>query len=165
MNVMGMINEFFVVPEELIRKRISEEFDVYEHIQNELVLFHEYQSLPFWRHNISFSTNKGWNATQAILNQLDQSEDKVLQRITLDYNTFLPNQFYKFNEDVELIWEYLKRISVADIQNFIKDETNRKRIEKKTDIECIMSIISLRWSKISWKFLMLTLVRYKVNKV
>ena len=128
---MGMINEFFVVPDELIKKRIKEEFDIYDYIQKELILFHEYKDLPFWRDGISFGTNKGWNATQEILNQLDQSEDKILKRITYDDNKFLSNQFFKLNTDVEKIWEYLKRISIAEFHNFIKVEINRKKIEEK----------------------------------
>lgn len=127
---MGVINEFFVVPEELIKRRLKEKFNIYDYIYEELLLFHDYKALPFWRTEIQFSTNKGWNATQEILNHLDESGNQLLNKISFGENHF-NGLYYKMNSEVAEIWEYLKRISIVDIENFLSIESNRDKIKLK----------------------------------
>jgi hypothetical protein len=126
---MGVDNTYYVVDEELIKRRLTEQFDLVRHIEDHFVLFHMYQDLPFWRLKVRFDLNRGFYASQAILNEIDTSPTRILRKITHEKNSFPDeaNLFYNDAIEVKQIWQELKKISIYRVEELLsnKDVTNR----------------------------------------
>ena len=96
----------------------------FEDVLNEKVLlFHEYNELPFWKHGIEFGQGvKAWNPMLQLLTEIDSTKNRLFKKSLLKIINRDNSYMLLSNEDVSNIWTIIKQFSIERIENSLNDK-------------------------------------------
>lgn len=99
-------------------------------LNNDILLFHEFNDIPFWKSNIEFGQGvKAWNAMFELLFRIDESKNKSLKK-HLSKILKSEESFIVLNESIIAdVWIGLKAISIKTIELALKDNLLTRSIK------------------------------------
>lgn len=127
---MGLNIGYYVLEDSQIERLIGSGSDFDEVLNEELLMFHEYKSIPFWKNQMEFGQGvKAWNPMFELLVRIDKTTDKILSEplakiMANDYEYLVVEL-----KDIDTVWSGLKLIAISDLEEALNDKDLKKSIK------------------------------------
>lgn len=125
---MGVVATYYLVEDEIIEKVKNEDFDLCRYFYKNELMEHTHKGVEFEKCGLVFGTGvKSWHPMFELLKLMDESNEKIFRLTCAKENeieeTSVNSRLNYINaENVQKMWNEIKKISVAEIEFRTKDK-------------------------------------------